>query len=509
MCREREYESWLATNNKAEEVWKSEYTKTVAIKLNEMHPEISKWVETRRFYAYMNKLNVRKQFPRAVKDLMHEMIFEVEDRVQGYRLTDLPRDYEVNTKMKLWKIPRLFTDKLPEETVARQLAIANLPASYEIPDPYLLSGLSLLDCNGRVILPAQKLEENDAVKIKREKDMLEAMNQPDDAVLAVEKESNGSITPLGLKIRIWDKVEVTVDTNTVYERGIFLGQVTLGRNDLMNPPKGIRLYPLMDDDRYPHPGTEKLKITGNVSVKVTVTKKERVDDEEELVPCAWKCEILRANKLAVINEKTLVNPYCEVLWRGPCEKGDNCYIISKWVHCGDTKHKVKSVDPVWDRDDVNLFDMPPVWCTHDLVGRGYRFGRLKGGGWCARNLLPDEKTVKKEAKKIRKGFKPLKTLKRAAWAVFSICLMMLSSKESQYDEVLRIVETRRVLLAQEETERIQMFEEEKHVRRVWIAGETKRSTPYLLVQSEFGKNFRYLLTHLTTSTHSPLTHSLT
>jgi hypothetical protein len=26
-------------------------------------------------------------------------------------------------------------------------------------------------------------------------------------------------------------------------------------------------------------------------------------------------------------------------------------------------------------------------------------------------------------------------LKRAAWAVFSICLMMLSSKESQYDEV--------------------------------------------------------------------------
>jgi hypothetical protein len=262
----------------------------------------------------MNKFNVRKQFPRAVKDLMHEMIWQVEDRVQGARITDLPRDYEVNTKMKLWKIPKLFTDKLSEETVARQLAIANLPASYEIPEPYLMSGLSLLDCTGRVILPAQKLEESDAVRIKREKDMLEAMNQPDDALLAVEKESNGSILPLGLKIRIWDKVEVDVDTNTVYERGIFLGQVTLGRNDLINPPKGIRLYPLMDDDRYPpHPGTEKLKITGNISVKVTVTRKERVEDEEELIPCAWKCEILRANKISVLNEKTLVNPYCEVL----------------------------------------------------------------------------------------------------------------------------------------------------------------------------------------------------
>jgi hypothetical protein len=83
--------------------------------------------------------------------------------------------------------------------------------------------------------------------------------------------------------------------------------------------------------------------------------------------------------------------------------------------------------------------------------------------------------------------------------------------------VLRIIETRRILLAQEETERIQMNFEEKNIRSVWIAGETKRCTPYLLVQSEFGKNFsrmlqvlahspNHLLTHLTTYS---LTHSLT
>ncbi len=496
VCREREFESWMTTNNKSEEDWKNNYSKHTAMILMEKQPHISKWVETRRFYSYMNKVNIRKQFPRIVKDLMHEMIFQVEERMLGHRITDLPPDYALNTKLKQWKIPVLFPNRLPASTVTRQLQIANLPASYEIPDPYILCGLSLLDCNGQVILPAQKLEESDAVKIKREREMLEVMNQPEESTLVMEKESNGAVTPLGLKIRIWDKVELTIDTNTVYERGLFLGQVVLGYKDLMNPPKGIRLYNLQDDDRYADPTSitqERLKITGNLSVKVTVTKKERVDGEDEMVPCGWKCEVLRANNIAVVNEKKLVNPYCEIMWRGPCEKGDNCYIISKWVHCGDTKQKIKTANPVWEREDANLFDMPPIWTTHDIVGRGYRFGRLKGGAWCARNMLPDEKAMKKDAKKIRKGFKPLKTLKRAAWAVYSICLMMITSKESQYDEIMRIVETNRIIMNQEETERAQMNIEEQKTRAVWIAGETQRSKPYLLVQSEFGKDFSRML----------------
>ena len=496
VCREREFESWLTTNSKSEEEWKSNYSKHTAMILMDKQKHISKWVETRRFYSYMNKVNIRKQFPGVVKGLMHDMIFQVEERVLGHKITDLPPDYELNTKLTLWKIPKLFSNRLPASTVTRQLQIANLPAEYEIPDPYILCGLSLLDCNGRVILPAQKLEESDAVKIKREKEMLDAMNQPENDVLETEKESNGTVTPLGLKIRIWDKVEVTVDNNTLYERGLFLGQIALGYKDLINPPKGIRLYNLVDDERYidtARINEGRLKITGNVSVKVTVTKKERVDGEEEMIPCGWKCEVLRANNIAVVNEKKLVNPYCEIMWRGPCEKGDNCYIISKWVHCGDTKQKIKTANPVWEREDANLFDMPPVWTTHDIVGRGFRFGRLKGGAWCARNILPDEKTVKKDAKKIRKGFLPLKTLKRAAWAVYSICLMTLTSKESQYDEIMRIIETNRIIMHQEETERAQMNIEEQKTRAVWIAGETLRSKPYLLVQSEFGKNFSRML----------------
>lgn len=86
ICRERVYENWLNKFNNANKEWQQEsYEDFRSEYLNEKAQQMFPFVEDLRYRKYLNKINVNRQFHGQVKERMHGLIAEVEERVQGFR----------------------------------------------------------------------------------------------------------------------------------------------------------------------------------------------------------------------------------------------------------------------------------------------------------------------------------------------------------------------------------------------------------------------------------------
>lgn len=369
-CREREHEAWLNDHTKAEEEWKKYFEEDYLLDTLEAlsEPTLQRLAKEREYMARLriNQAKGAKIDPILI-ELMNEMIEETELREYG-EVIEPDDDYEgINTTVPVNAYYACEVEELPPLLHAEYLA----RAPYKPSDAFIQSGLSPFDAEGVCILPKPTEEEERKLEESALKQKQMTMND-------VPRDGSDPNPPLGVKIRLWDK---DIENE---EKGDFLGTVVLDYKTMMDPPKGMRSYPLIDEPLCTKYGSSgKFVIKGNLTLKIFIRKKD-----EDNVPIEWKLEIMRASKLAAVDPKKLSSPFCEILWRGPADKGEYEITLWNWVSIGETKAKPKTVDPIWTRADMTEFQIPPIWTDIPIPGRGRKGGYLKGGGWVAQNHIP-------------------------------------------------------------------------------------------------------------------------
>ena len=135
------------------------------------------------------------------------------------------------------------------------------------------------------------------------------------------------------------------------------------------------------------------EITGTLAVwiKLTTTKNKTTGLNHH-----WRVEMMKGTKLKMIDsadgKSVDINPspYCELYWKGPGMKDGELQDIMEWTLIGFTGCKECTIEPVFSKDkDNSLFELPPIW-TKETIPRGQYDGHVQeGGGWVARNQMPD------------------------------------------------------------------------------------------------------------------------
>lgn len=298
--------------------------------------------------------------------------------------------------------------------------------SSAIPEYIRFAGLSTVDPLGKSIISLAEaaviaMEESRASSSKGDKNDTEEseIEEKDPALLTVFDEN-----PHEILIKMWN-----VDAGG--EQGDFLGCALIPNSFLMHPAKGARSFMLNPDSQFVRIGREKMQITGSIFLKLTPTKtvdarinkpaEPKIDphklldikrastrtglsikeinpaiDEKEfnevenfVLPCSWRLQIFRATRIAAVDRLTKSSPMIEVCWRGAVTKRGQKSYEKNFIDIGKTSTKQNTVDPNWKDDPTAVFELPPVWTDAPIPGRGDCNTVLTGGGWVAKNNIPD------------------------------------------------------------------------------------------------------------------------
>lgn len=292
----------------------------------------------------------------------------------------------------------------------------------------------------------------------------------------VEALTNGEDASIGLKIRVWHR-----DLNGL--RSYFLGAIAFTEQECLDPPNGIRSYKLQDDSAIV--GSDPITVTGVITLKFNVTKVSKRPKKRR-----WRLEIIRASKLAAVDESDLSNPYCEVYWKGLVEINGRMEGKGDWISVGCTVRKNKTLGPKYDKDDGAVFDLPPIYTEKELFNRGINeTDVVKTGGFIARNFCNDNEdekaATKKKDNKFEFGSKSVEENKKYRIGVKLNELYTLETVER-----LTILREQRKA---EERERKSMGVEELLHRQYLIQVETMRCKPLMEIQQAYAKSFMRLL----------------
>ena len=267
----------------------------------------------------------------------------------------------------------------------------------------------------------------------------------------------------------------------------------------MGAARGIRSFPLEQDEHCRRAGRSKLPVMGSVFLKVNPTRVDP-DTRQQVM---WRLEISRGQKLAPATRQ-LSNVYCEVFWRGPMEKYGTTITSLRWLLVGQTKVKQRTVDPVFSRSDNSLFDLPPVWTDLEIEDRGPLHESLLGGGWVSRNQIPAAPAATQDGEKKKKKmgfgmddlfgamFKEKEAEDPEAIARRNAERLAFQINSAITQEVLLRLEATRLLYEQEEKERKAMAAEERATRDFIMEAEAERCAKQLEVQTLYSKQFQKL-----------------
>ena len=270
---------------------------------------------------------------------------------------------------------------------------------------------------------------------------------------------------------------------------------------MLAPPKGIRSYPLRNDIFLTAKAAKKVVVSGSLTVKLGILKADKHNDNK---PLLWRLEILRASRLASADRLKLSAAYCEILWRGPAFKEGLEMEYARWIIVGETKEKVKNLEPVFERSDGTIFELPPHWTDLDIPDRGPNGAPKTGGGWCAQNLLPvppPKKEAQSETKigkfgKIIRVFNARRTFRRAAFAVIASNKIIQASIEAKNVEVKKRLEMTREFWLAEERERKCMSREERINRKYNLEAEQFRAKPLVELQIDYEREYSRMLLYI-------------
>lgn len=219
------------------------------------------------------------------------------------------------------------------------------------------------------------------------------------------------------------------------------------------------------------------EITGALAVwiKLTTTKNKTTTGLNQ----HWRVEMMKGTKLKMIDspdgKSVDINPspYCELYWKGPGMKNGELQDIMEWTLIGFTGCKECTIEPVFNKDkDNSLFELPPIW-TEETIPRGQYDGHVQeGGGWVARNQLPeipvdvvpDDIQPKQNQKKKKIEFNaPIQSREE----IISM-RALVKYNELLGEEVGRQLEVLKLIAQAEERDRKTMAREEKLQRRTLV-----------------------------------------
>jgi hypothetical protein len=298
-----------------------------------------------------------------------------------------------------------------------------------VPEYLRFAGLSLVDPRGKSIIPIPVVLEAPpedyrpgSSKSKRGGDEEEEeVETKDPAFLTIFDEN-----PHELLIKMWN-------VEAGGEQGDFLGYALIPNSFMTHPAKGARSFMLKADSQFVRIGREKLQITGSIFIKLTPTKtvdarinkpppekqvinpykmldlkrastrtglsckeinpdideKEFDEVENFMLPCSWRLQIFRATRIASVDRITKSSPMIEVCWKGAVTKRGQKSYEKNFIVIGKTSTKQNTLDPNWKDDPSAVYELPPVWTDAPMPGRGDCDTVLKGGGWVAKNNIPD------------------------------------------------------------------------------------------------------------------------
>lgn len=379
-----------------------------------------------------------------------------------------PYDYE-KTEMKRWRVRRVVEAHFTE-------------LNQSIPDGLFLSGLPLVDPDGNSILPPPPEEEGEVA---------ESSDDDDEGGAVHQHESKG------LKIRVWQKDGPGL-------KGAFLGMMHLRESEVMDPPKGMRTYPLRIDGyvlkRLEKEGKTSVPVTGSLTVMLKVTKfdhqtRAQKAAGEDKVPRVWRLEIIRASRLACADRLRGITAYCEVYWMGPAIKdGIEEDFSGKWLCVGETKEKPKQENPTWDREDHSLYDLPPVWTELPIKGRGPGGTNLTGGGWVPQNMVPEPPDINKTM--AVQGRLSRRRLRAVMLAALGAVKILRARRDAAKLEIKRRIETKREFWLAEERERKCMAREEMIARASVMDLESIKAQPLLEKQLDYEREYSRLVQYI-------------
>jgi serine/threonine protein kinase len=255
---------------------------------------------------------------------------------------------------------------------------------------------------------------------------------------------------------------------------------------------------------------EPIVISGKIFLRISVPKSDKND-----IPIVWRVEILKASKIACAHKTQKSTPFCQVFWRGVAEIDGEQKEYEEWLEIGATKSKEKTVDPQWKKDDGNVFEMPPMWTKCDLPGRGPSGETVTGGGWVARNSLPDDDPaaartklsaldrIRKEEKAGKdaaeqKVLKVMHSRDENLAEIFQETNAAIDSERTRLDKLIKTekntrIEMYRFMLENEETERKCMSIEDNVMRKYIIDVELLRTKKYIDDQILFSRQYSRIL----------------
>ena len=482
-CKEKEYDVWLEGFCQAEADQVGVFTEDMMDNMEDYSPtaEAEYQAETAERLAKI-ELDLKDSYKYETSKLRAEKEYEVLRKaydkavraqkknggpapVKPMKPYIKPYDYE-NTEMKRWRVRRIVETHFTE-------------LKQSIPDGLWLSGLPLVDPDGDSVLPPPPDDEG------------EVAESSDDEDAAHGHEGKG------LKIRVWQKDGPGL-------KGAFLGMTHIREAEVLDPPKGMRTYPLRMDTyvlkRLEKEGRQAISITGSITLMLKVTKfdhQTRVQKaaNEDKIPRNWRLEIMRASRLACADRLKGTTAYCEVFWMGPAIKdGLEEDYGGKWLGVGETKEKPKSENPTWDREDFSMYDLPPIWTELPIKGRGPGGTNLTGGGWVAANNVPMPLDVSKTM--AAQGRLSRRRLRAVMLAALGVIKILRARREAQRIEVKRKIDTKREFWLAEERERKCMAREEKIARKVYIEQAIHQAQPLLIKQLDYEREYSRLVQYI-------------
>lgn len=478
VCKVKEYEIWLEEFNLAEKSQVGVFEEDLMDNMEDAQPMAEREfdIETSERLAKVEE-DLRQQYSYENRKAAAARDFE--EQIRAYEKSARaikkaggkapprpqkpflkPYDYN-NTEMKRWRVKRVF---VPQFTELHQ----------RIPDGIVQSELPLVDADGASILPPPPEEEGEVAESSDEEDGAEHTHESK-----------------GLKVRVWQKDGPGL-------RGAFLGSVHLKEEEVLDPPKGMRTYPLRSDPyitkRLEREEKTAVQISGSITLMLKIDKFDKLKSGEK-IPRRWKFQIMRAARLACADRLKGTTAFCEVFWMGVAYKdGAEEDFSGRWLMVGETKEKAKTVEPVWNREDNSVYDLPPVWTELGIKGRGPGGDELKGGGWVAQNQIPSPPDYSAYfAAKERKSRRMLKALMFMVLAVIKIKRVLA---EVRAVAIRRKIETLREFWLSEERERKFLAREEKRARKHYIEAESLKAQPLLERQMDFEREFSRLVMYI-------------
>ena len=260
----------------------------------------------------------------------------------------------------------------------------------------------------------------------------------------------------------------------------------------MDPPKGMRMYPLKPD-----PAVMEASPLPLGKAKVTLLLRLSRAEHKNGSNLHWRLELVKASGLpAAAGDGACCNPYGEVYWRGRAEQEHQLTQLRSWELVGFTQTKTNARDPVFVRaEDHSMFELPPVW-TERAVPLGDRPDSVReGGGWVARNHVP-ELPPSPEAQVVPSlSGKHMLSSEQVAASAAEDRRFRLAVKYQQLlaQEVAVHLEAARYLFKAAERERRCMGAEEELSRNCVLQREIERSRPLMHQQTAYSRSFMRLL----------------